>query len=665
VLGPFAVRATQAEGDPIEIEATVAWESPSAGQASINLDAVEEAGEVSATADLPGLAAQDIPGTWFLLSQGDRTAAAPVGPASDPGGEDFFTEFGDSGVRAVSLSGDRGAVTVTRSSAVPPAELAQGVTWVAVYEITKAIPGAAIFVVPLRLPAPPLSLVRVLADHGQGFSEQAVMGLVTEDGLHATFAAEGSSTYALGVYVEEVSNWSASTAALPNGLRGPHTTEGIAASVQASLDEITSLTGFGEGLMAMLIQQTGASAEGGDPVGVQHDSQGSNRDSDADGVTNADEDDLGTDPDDPDTDGDGLDDWLETEVTGSDPNDPDSDNDGTEDGDEIAGGSDPNDTSSPPTGDTDGDGLSDGEENALGSDPNDEDSDDDGYSDTDEAMSGSDPNSANSTPTASGGFAPVPGCGGRFQTCFTRNCEKDLCPGNDVAGMYGMENTLLGETLTGFLGLSTDFGLSPEGLMSTAPGANQDQAGEVDAQHLISFVGVFGDSIFAFIPGGQEIQPVLGSSFARAEVSPAPTPTPTVAAVAPLLPLPPIVVLPPTATFTPAPPSDTSGPSIKSASDSPDPIKVTQPRGCTPTTSTVSAAISDPSGVASAYVLFFHTTIGQVPMSNAGGSTWTATLGPYSGIGDGSADYQIHAVDTLGNASDSSFGQITVLACIP
>jgi hypothetical protein len=132
-----------------------------------------------------------------------------------------------------------------------------------------------------------------------------------------------------------------------------------------------------------------------------------------------------------------------------------------------------------------------------------------------------------------------------------------------------------------------------------------------------------------------------------------------------LLPPPPIVVLPPTPTFTPAPPSDTSGPSIKSVSDSPDPIKVTQPKGCSPTTSTVTAAISDPSGVASAYVLFFHTTIGQVPMSNAGGSTWTATLGPYSGIGDGSADYQIHAVDTLGNASDSSFGQVTVLACIP
>jgi parallel beta-helix repeat protein len=128
---------------------------------------------------------------------------------------------------------------------------------------------------------------------------------------------------------------------------------------------------------------------------------------------------------------------------------------------------------------------------------------------------------------------------------------------------------------------------------------------------------------------------------------------------------------PPTATFTPPPPTktatpvpDTSGPSIKSVSDSPDPIKVSQPKGCTLTTATVSAAISDPSGVQSAYVLFFHTTIGQVPMSHGGGNTWSAVLGPYTGIGDGTVDYQVHATDGQGNATDSAFGQITVLACL-
>jgi len=52
-------------------------------------------------------------------------------------------------------------------------------------------------------------------------------------------------------------------------------------------------------------------------------------------------------------------------------------------------------------------------------------------------------------------------------------------------------------------------------------------------------------------------------------------------------------------------------------------------------------------------------------MTHGGGNTWTATLGPYTGTGDGTVDYQIHAVDSLGNATDSAFRQITVLACLP
>jgi hypothetical protein len=146
---------------------------------------------------------------------------------------------------------------------------------------------------------------------------------------------------------------------------------------------------------------------------------------------------------------------------------------------------------------------------------------------------------------------------------------------------------------------------------------------------------------------------------------PPPTATPSATVTTIVFP-PATTVLPPTRTPTPSatPVADTSGPSINSVSDSPDPIKVSQPKGCTPTTSTVSAAISDPSGVQSAYVLFFHTTIGQVPMSHGSGNTWSAVLGPYTGIGDGSVDYQIHATDGQGNTSDSAFGQITVLACL-
>ena len=99
-----------------------------------------------------------------------------------------------------------------------------------------------------------------------------------------------------------------------------------------------------------------------------------------------------TDPDDPDTDGDGLDDG--TEVNGdnpTDPRDPDTDGDGLPDGVEDRDGDgmiDPGETD-PNNPDTDGDGLFDGAEDADGdgerdpgeTDPLDDDSDDDGLLD--------------------------------------------------------------------------------------------------------------------------------------------------------------------------------------------------------------------------------------------------------------------------------------------
>ena len=80
-------------------------------------------------------------------------------------------------------------------------------------------------------------------------------------------------------------------------------------------------------------------------------------DSDADGLSDAEEGVLGTDPQDPDSDDDGLLDGVEdnTDIyrdpqhTGTDPLDPDSDDDGASDGAEVQAGTDPNDPlSSPP-----------------------------------------------------------------------------------------------------------------------------------------------------------------------------------------------------------------------------------------------------------------------------------------------------------------------------
>ncbi len=139
-------------------------------------------------------------------------------------------------------------------------------------------------------------------------------------------------------------------------------------------------------------------------------------DTDGDGLTDEEEAVLGTDPNDPDSDDDGLNDGDEVDVYGTNPLDDDSDDDGLNDGDELnVHNTDPLDSDSdddglndgdevntyntdPNDADSDDDGLSDGDEvNAYGTDPLDTDSDDDGLSDSDEVnVYGTDPNAADS-----------------------------------------------------------------------------------------------------------------------------------------------------------------------------------------------------------------------------------------------------------------------------
>ena len=114
----------------------------------------------------------------------------------------------------------------------------------------------------------------------------------------------------------------------------------------------------------------------------------SDTDDDNDGVSDADEVTDGTDPLNPDTDGDGTpdntDDFpldpledTDTDVDGiGDNSDTDDDNDGVSDADEVTDGTDPLDS------DTDNDGLSDSEEITEGTDPLDPDTDGDGVSDS-------------------------------------------------------------------------------------------------------------------------------------------------------------------------------------------------------------------------------------------------------------------------------------------
>lgn len=96
-------------------------------------------------------------------------------------------------------------------------------------------------------------------------------------------------------------------------------------------------------------------------------------DGDADGLSNLEEYENGTDPTDDDSDSDGLSDGDEVNVRGTDPNDDDSDDDDLKDGVETGTGVfvDADDTGSDPNlADSDGDGINDGDEVVNGTDPN-------------------------------------------------------------------------------------------------------------------------------------------------------------------------------------------------------------------------------------------------------------------------------------------------------
>ncbi len=112
-----------------------------------------------------------------------------------------------------------------------------------------------------------------------------------------------------------------------------------------------------------------------------------NADPDGDGLTNAQEDQLGTDKFNADTDNDGLTDGAEVNQYKTDPKDPDTDNDGLTDGAEVnTYKTDPKDA------DTDNDGLKDGSEVLkYKTDPLDADTDNGGVKDGAEVKHGTDP----------------------------------------------------------------------------------------------------------------------------------------------------------------------------------------------------------------------------------------------------------------------------------
>ncbi|MDQ8190527.1 hypothetical protein [Roseibacillus persicicus] len=190
---------------------------------------------------------------------------------------------------------------------------------------------------------------------------------------------------------------------------------------------------------------------------------GANDDPDSDNIDNLDEYTIGTQPRNPDTDGDGYNDgaedlygsWASVGETGTDPLNPDSD----------------------------GDGLKDGEENpdsgVLGglphrSDPNVFDSDEDGFGDGIEVEYGSDPDDENSVPTIEPtvasiqfDFEPFPSNTGKYAGSYAPAAGEVVAP----AQFFGY----LGEDENFFNSLSGDGGGS---LVSATgepvPGINVD-----------------------------------------------------------------------------------------------------------------------------------------------------------------------------------------------
>lgn len=115
-------------------------------------------------------------------------------------------------------------------------------------------------------------------------------------------------------------------------------------------------------------------------LGLTFQGDRSNSDDDKDGLIQKDEKSFGTDPKNPDTDGDGVKDGDEVHLYKTDPLKTDSDGDGLSDGSEVN-----TFKSNPANGDTDGDGLTDGDEvNKYRSDPLKADTDGDGLTDGDE-----------------------------------------------------------------------------------------------------------------------------------------------------------------------------------------------------------------------------------------------------------------------------------------
>ncbi len=131
-------------------------------------------------------------------------------------------------------------------------------------------------------------------------------------------------------------------------------------------------------------------SNGTNPLDSKDDKSIAAVDDDKDGLSNIDEQRIGTDPSNPDSDGDGLNDGAEVLAHGTDPKKYDTDSGGVSDGQEVnVNKTNPlikSDDQIDPNKDSDGDGLSDIVESTAGTNPMDPDTDKDGLKDGPEVL---------------------------------------------------------------------------------------------------------------------------------------------------------------------------------------------------------------------------------------------------------------------------------------
>jgi hypothetical protein len=288
LLGPFVYRAAlEGQASPVEVE--VSWQTPSAGSAVTSILTVEEATQSEVAIEMSAGALTDIPGT---------------------------------GMRYFVPLGDRGQVTVARVDVEPPAGTADGLTWMGTYEVTKQNPGSLVLVVPLLQPAALYSPVHVFVDHGDGiFREQPVMGSVTGDGLCAALPVDGSSRYALFLEPEFLGDRQLDPILMKTQeLEQQQVVIVEAGDIRQWVEEIDAILAviFGSFHGGQGQQESGAWS-----TAAWYYRRGAHQqvgDSDNDGLSDAAENLLGTDPYNEDSDGDGDSDLIEV-IFGTDPND--------------------------------------------------------------------------------------------------------------------------------------------------------------------------------------------------------------------------------------------------------------------------------------------------------------------------------------------------------